>query len=75
MRSIKQSHIESVEKHLPHSEDKAISLHALSKRMRCSYMAAKRRLYKYAELNGVKLHTTFRREGTTGPESVCYYAE
>ena len=70
MRNIKRSHLDVVERALV--TEKPITIQALAKKMRCSYMAAKRRLFKWAELNNVRLAESRVREGDAGPESVAY---
>ena len=73
MRSIKMKDLERIETLMPTKEADAVSIAHLAKKMKCSYMAAKRRMEKYAEREGLKLKTTTRREGLAGPESVCFY--
>lgn len=77
MRTYKTSHIESVEKAMLErlTEKDAITLRALSKRLQCSYFAAKRRLKAWQKDSNVKLATTQKREGESGPISVAYYVQ
>lgn len=75
MRTIKKRDINAIEKHLPHSESEAISMFQLAKRLRCSYMTARRRLAAWAEREKRTVKTTVVRVGERGPESVGYYAD
>lgn len=75
MRTYKTSHIESVEKAMLErvTEERAITLRALSKRLRCSYFAAKRRLHAWQKMQDVKLGVVLKREGESGPISRAYF--
>lgn len=77
MRTYKTSHIESVEKAMLErlTEKDAITLRALSKRLQCSYFAAKRRLAAWQAEGNVKLGTVLKREGESGPISKAYYVQ
>ncbi len=75
MRTYKTSHIQSVEKAMldRNRPDDAITLRSLSKRLKCSYFAAKRRLFSWQKTNKVVLLKTQKREGESGPISTAYY--
>ena len=77
MRTYKTSHIESVEKAMLErlTAEDAITLRALSKRLQCSYFAAKRRLGAWVKEHNVTLGTTKKREGESGPISKAYYVQ
>lgn len=77
MRTYKTSHIESVEKTMLSrlSEKDAITLRSLSKRLRCSYFAAKRRLNAWVTENNIKLGVVMKREGESGPISKAFYVQ
>jgi hypothetical protein len=75
VRTYKTSHIESVEKAMLKrlTEKDAITLRALSKRLQCSYFAAKRRLLAWQKDQNIKLGVVMKREGESGPISKAYY--
>lgn len=73
---IEPKHIEAVKQWIPRGKDKAITMRALARRMRCSKGAAERRLNaylaKYKNLNE-RLKTVPVREGERGPVSSGFY--
>jgi hypothetical protein len=77
VRTYKTSHIESVEKAMLSrlTEKDAITLRALSKQLRCSYFAAKRRLNAWCEEHDIMLGMVTKREGESGPASRAYYVQ
>lgn len=74
-KTLQQKDIDAVKQHLPSSAEKAVTMRALAKKLRCSKGAAERRLNAFlAQSNkGDKLQSVQVREGERGPTATGFY--